>query len=140
MIRFAVLVLALLAASAVAAPMTAAGQRTELAHSQAVWAAQHVASYTFRLRVFCFCPDRGRPATITVRHGWPRGGRGFQTRLDTIPKLFAEIHRALATGSAGPTTVRYDGRRGFPRTASIDPIKNAIDDEFGWIVDRFRPL
>jgi hypothetical protein len=37
-------------------------------------------------------------------------------------------------------SVRFDARRGFPRSASIDSIKNAVDDEIGWTVDRFRVL
>jgi hypothetical protein len=37
-------------------------------------------------------------------------------------------------------TARYDRRRGFPRVASIDQIKLAVDDELGFTVDRFRVL
>jgi hypothetical protein len=53
---------------------------------------------------------------------------------------FAQIREALDDPKAGKVAVRYDAHRGFPRRASIDRIKNAIDDEIAWTVDRFRPL
>ena len=92
--------------------------------------------YRFRLRVYCF----GRAVTITVRNGRPHGATGFQKQFDTVPELFGQIRRALDDPKAGHVDVRYDARRGFPRHASIDRIKNAIDDEISWTVDRFRVL
>jgi hypothetical protein len=77
---------------------------------------------------------------VIVRDGRPLGATDFQRRLDTVPEMFAEIRRALNDPKAGDVTVRYDARRGFPRTASIDRIRSAIDDEIEWTVDRFKPL
>jgi len=34
----------------------------------------------------------------------------------------------------------YDTRRGYPTVVSIDRIKNAIDDELSWTLDRFCVL
>jgi hypothetical protein len=78
--------------------------------------------------------------TVTVRKGRPHGATGFQKQLDTVPKMFGHIERALGDPKAGDVSIRYDARRGFPRSASIDAIKNAVDDEIGWTVDRFRVL
>jgi hypothetical protein len=63
-----------------------------------------------------------------------------EVQFDTVPEMFAAIKRALDDPKAGAVKVRYDSRRGFPDTASIDQIKNAIDDEIGWTADRFRRL
>jgi hypothetical protein len=115
-------------------------QRRELRRNRSLWASQHLRDYRFRLRVRCFCPSRGHAVIVTVRNGRAHGASGFQKQLDTVPEMFAMIRTALDDPRAGEVTVRYDRRRGFPRTASIDRIKNAIDDEVGWTADRFRAL
>ena len=117
-----------------------ASQTAELDAARARWAAQHIRDYRFRLRVDCFCPYSSRPYTITVRRGHPHGSVGFLKLFDTVPEMFKEIRDALNDPNAGDVVVRYDGRRGFPRSAHIDPIKTAIDDEHGWTADRFRVL
>jgi hypothetical protein len=104
------------------------------------WGRQHLRDYRFRMRVRCFCPSAGHAVLVTVRDGRPHGVTGFPKRLDTIPEMFRAIRGALDDSRADDVTVRYDVRRGFPRSASIDRIKNAIDDEVGWTADRFRPL
>jgi hypothetical protein len=134
------LVVAALAVPTIAADAAASTPRQQLERNQARWDARHLRDYRFRLRVACSCPAGNRPVTITVRNGRPRGAPRFVRALDTIPKLFSEIRRALDDPKAGNVTARYDTRRGYPRSASIDRIKNAVDDEFGWTLDRFRVL
>lgn len=116
----------------------ASADRAALQRERALWNALNLRDYRFRLRVVCFCPDRGKAAVVTVRGGRPHGARGFQKRFDTVPELFTRIKRALDSSRSGDVVVRYDSRRGFPSSASIDSIKLAIDDETGWEVDRFR--
>jgi uncharacterized protein DUF6174 len=134
------LVAPLAVAPAVGAADDRASQRRALNKNRTLWAQQHVRDYRFRLRVRCFCPEARRAVIVTVRDGRPRGAGGFQKRLDTVPELFSAIRRALDDSRAGEVAVRYDRRRGFPRTASIDRIRNAIDDEIGWTADHFRVL
>lgn len=122
------------------APSDRASERTKLADARALWRERGVRDYRFRLTVRCFCPDAGRPTTVTVRNGRARGASGFGARVGTFQRMFARIQRALDDPAAGAVVVRYDRRRGFPRSASIDQVKLAIDDEIGWTVDRFRPL
>lgn len=136
----------LIAASvAIATPALAAGTdksaaRAALAHNRALWSSQHVRDYRFRLRVTCFCAGVGKPVTVTVRNGKPVGAKGAAAGLATVPAMFKEIASALADPKSGDVTVRYDTHRGFPRSASVDRIKRAADDEIGWTMDRFRPL
>jgi hypothetical protein len=77
---------------------------------------------------------------ITVRNGHPHGAAGALRELDTVPEMFAAIRGALHDPSAGDVTVSYDRHLGFPRSASIDRIKNAVDDEIGWTANHFRRL
>jgi hypothetical protein len=134
------LALAVCAAPAVAVSGDAAAQRRDLVHNRARWAHQNLRDYRFRLRVSCFCASSQRAAiTVTVRRGRPVGATPF-TGVRTIPEMFATIRRVLLDPHAGAVFLRYDARRGFPRTVSLDPIKNAVDDEIGWTMDRFQPL
>jgi hypothetical protein len=135
--------LAVAALAVVPAPAATGGvadQREHLRAAQTLWGQQHVRDYGFRLRVLCDCPSRGRATTVTVRAGRPTGATGFQRRLDTVPELFEAIRHALDDPAAGKVSVHYDKRCAFPRRASIDRIKLAIDDEIGWTMDHFRPL
>jgi hypothetical protein len=90
--------------------------------------------------VRCFCPSAGHAVTVTVRDGRPHGATGYAKQLDTVPEMFRAIRTALDDPHAGDVSARYDSKRGFPRRASIDRIKNAIDDEIGWTADRFHTL
>lgn len=51
-----------------------------------------------------------------------------------IDGLFELIENALANG--GEVVVDYDDERGYPRSVSIDAIPQAVDDEFGYVVER----
>lgn len=121
-------------------------QRKQLARSLALWNAQHLQSYTFRIRTGGFpVPGSDGRLTINVVKRRPSDSKSVQllrgylgTPLNTVPNLFRTIRRALEDPLAGGVDVRYDSRRGFPTSASIDPIRLAVDDEFGWTVDRFR--
>ena len=126
-------------ATALAASQDRSGQRRALAHNGALWSNLHVRDYSFRLRITCFCP-LPREAVLTVRNGHPQGATDALGQLDTIPKMFAAIRSALHNPRSGEVTVSYDRHLGFPRRASIDRIKNAVDDEIGWIADHFHRL
>jgi hypothetical protein len=118
----------------------AQSERQQLQRSLALWERQHVRNYRFRLRVSCFCLSARHAVTVTVRDARPVGTTESRRRFGTVPKLFEVIRRAIDDPAAGAVVVRYDSQRGFPRTASIDPVARAIDDEFGWTVDRFRAV
>ncbi len=145
MVRLLVIVVLVASSAAAVAPAMAAApdrdaQRSALDRNSALWGRQHLRDYRFRLVVQCFCPGARRAETVTVRNGRPSGSSPIQKRLDTFGEQFAAIGRVLGDPGAGDVSVVYDRRRGFPRRASLDPIKAAIDDEQSWTVDRFTPL
>jgi hypothetical protein len=111
-----------------------------LAAARAKWRKHGLRSYRFRLRVVCFCPGRGEAHTIRVRNGRPEGAAGAEKLVDTVPEMFHQIARALGDPKAGDVTARYDPVLGYPREASIDSIKNAVDDEISWSANRLKPL
>lgn len=106
-------------------------ERAQLVRARTVWSAQHVADYRFRLRIDCDCAARGR-VTITVRGGRPHGSRAFAGQLQTFPEMFRLIGQVVNDPAAEGVKVRYDPRRGFPRTARLDALS--------WTVDHFQPL
>jgi hypothetical protein len=140
LLLIAMIAAAVVASSAEAVAPDRGSQLRILDRNQALWNSQRLRAYRFRLRLTCECPSVGHPVTVTVRNGRARGATGLERRFDTVPELFGELRRALRTSRGGPLVVRYSVRRGYPRTASIDPLANAIDDEISWTVDRFRSL
>lgn len=140
-------------AAALAAPAAASGgdpaqeptdhaeAQADLRAAQKHWNAQHLRNYQFRLAVSCFCPDAGKKVTITVRNGKPRGAtNSLYKAYDTIPEQFAAIRSAANDDDAGPVRVTYSSRRGYPRDASLDRLRLAIDDEVSWVVTHFKVL
>ncbi|MDQ6807621.1 MAG: DUF6174 domain-containing protein [Actinomycetota bacterium] len=142
----AITALVLMIASAAAAQSGRALQRTQLQRSVALWNAQHLRNYTFRIQFTAFpVPGGNLPVTITVRNGRPSDSKSVQLQhayggfpLDTVPNLFKEIRHVLSDPNAGKVVVHYDRRHGFPVSASIDPTKAIVDDEFSWTIDQFR--
>ena len=83
----------------------------------------------------CFCPDRGFVG-IRVRDGRPRGTPRALRDLDTVEELLARIREELDRG--GDPDARYTRRRGVPRRFDVDPLPQAIDDEYAVTVRRIR--
>lgn len=124
---------------ALAAPAAAQDERAQLERAQARWARQrqHVRDYNYRLEIGCFCPEEVRgPHMLRVRRARPVRPRRETARYDTVPELFEVVDDAL-DGRAARLDVRYDRRRGFPRSISVDRRRDTADDEITISVDRF---
>jgi hypothetical protein len=102
------------------------------------------AHYRFDYRPGCFCPNL--PTRIEVRDGKVvkseileelRGVPGT-TNSPTIDDLLADVARAKKEAT-GEVKVDYDDN-GVPVEASIDWVKNAIDDEMTWRIENFTIL
>ena len=123
----------------------------ELRANRAKWDQSERDAYSYKVRPYCFCSiERLAPYTVTVRSGvvsaeieesWLSDYSGYQIgELDilTIEKLFelAETSRA----DADRVRVKFDDKRGFPTSISIDRNRDIIDDEYGVSVSDFRVL
>ena len=115
-------------------------QHAALNAARARWRDAGLRSYRFRLEVSCYCPDAGVERVIRVRDGRPQGGKGADRSVDTVPEMFRQIRDALDNPDAGDVEVRYDAELGYPRAASLDRIKMAIDDEISWTARGLRAL
>ena len=122
-------------------PPTTSTTTTTIAPKDA-WVAP--AHYRFDYRPGCFCPSL--PTRVEVRDGKvvkatlieEVSGVPGQTDAPTIDKLLADVKRAEKEAT-GEVKVDYD-KNGVPIEASIDWIKNAIDDEMTWRIENFKIL
>jgi Family of unknown function (DUF6174) len=123
---------------------TTAVSITTAAGAMAKWRALHARSYRFHYTMQCFCPRYAGVVTVTdgavtaweadtsvpATPGWP--GPTLD-RLPTVDSLLKEAARAEHEAT-GKVTISYDSSTGAPRAASIDWLKDAVDDETGWTV------
>jgi hypothetical protein len=99
------------------------------------------ASYSFDQQVMCFCPYGASTFRVTVTAGAITRVHDSQAAADlpanqfsrfrTVDQLFDEVRSALAK-SGVLTTVEYHPTMGFPSKVSLDPVKNAVDDEVAY--------
>lgn len=128
---------------------------TELSRNQQTWEGANISHYRFELNLSCFCAFRNQmPITVEVRDDevvsvlGPDGNPitasdpsyEYFVKYATIDRLFAELETVIANNEAGEVVVKYDATLGFPTEASIDYIKEAIDDELYIGVSGFEQL
>lgn len=115
----------------------------QLAAQQATWQSKGLDDYVITIERQCFCP--GGQFEITVVDGIVTGVTNdtLPVRPDevqglpkTVPELFAVVSGLPAEAAV---TVSYDETFGFPALIEVDPIPNAIDDEYTLVVHGFRP-
>jgi len=114
-----------------------------LDEAEALWNRTKPASgsYSYDQQVMCFCPYGASTFRVTVTAGAITRVHDPQTASDlpanqfsrfrTVDQLFGEVRSALAK-SGVLTTVEYHPTMGFPSKVSLDPVKNAVDDEVAY--------
>lgn len=109
-----------------------------------VWRSQGIRSYTFAIERQCFCPEDWRgPFDVTVVEGGAtlvrfNGGVAVQDRVADLPKTMEALFDLIVANAPSEPDVAYDDRFGFPLRISLDPIKDAIDDEVTYVISNFR--
>ncbi len=98
-------------------------------------------SYLMEQQVACFCPYGGTTFDVSVSAGVVVSARALNTNgaegpvqlssFRTVDQLFDEIRAALRK-SGTLVALAFDPALGFPITVSLDPVKNAIDDEVSY--------
>lgn len=129
-----------------------AGGQSEIEQNKEKWQDQGISNYRYQLFVGCFCAFRGdMPLIIEVQNGktvsmeYQSGNeidptnREIFKKYETIDLIFAELEAGL-NGAADEVTVKYDPTYGFPAEASIDAVKEAVDDELYLTVSNFEVL
>jgi hypothetical protein len=109
----------------------------QLDNARRSWRASGPRSYRFELRQRCFCPPQ-TSVLVVVRDGHPTKYPARLKSLATVPRLFTLIQGAIDHRFAS-IDVSY-GRRGVPRSISLNRFANAVDDELAYTIKRFTPL
>ena len=115
------------------------------AEQRSFWRSQGIASYTFGVTRTCFCPPEwSGPFEVTVVDGATtvvmyQGAPAPGANVEHIPKTIEAVFDLLIANAATTVDVTYDPVFGFPASYSLDPIVNAIDDEFGITITSFDP-
>ena len=115
-----------------------ASKQRRLDKARKAWKSAHVRSYSYVVRLSCFCPERPN-VKMVVRSGHPAAGTPKQMRdVATVPRLFLKIQRSIDARVAA-IDVTY-GRRGVPSSIAIDVDKRAADEESTYTIRRFTLL
>jgi len=128
------------------------GDQPQIQQNREKWQDQGISHYRYHLFVGCFCAfGEDMPLVIEVQDGkavsmeYQSGNqvdadnREFFKKYETIDLIFGELEAAL-NGAADEVTITYDPTYGFPSEASLDVIKEAVDDELSLSISSFEVL
>ena len=114
----------------------------QLAANQALWAQKAPKSYAITVERQCFCPTAQYDIVVTdgivtqVTHdGAPVQPAEVQGLPKTVPELFAVVAGLPPEASV---EVTFSPDLGFPSFIKVDPIPNAVDDEYTIVVHKFQ--
>jgi hypothetical protein len=107
------------------------------------WQASGISQYELRMRRSCgeCLPAAALAVVVSVSAGektvsLAENGEPVETLQHLYPDvdgLFDLIEEMVLAGAE--IEVEYDGQRGFPRSISVDPVPDAVDDEFGYVIE-----
>lgn len=133
-------------------PATRAAVGT-LEEARTAWAASGASTGEYRLRLIrsCFCQpvmvetsvQAGKVVESTASSPAELGGNGAVVPDDQVagmPRTVAELHDLIEKETPGAHVLRvaYDSQ-GVPLSIWVDPIENAVDDEYGYDVSFASP-
>jgi hypothetical protein len=113
-----------------------ASSADQLEDAREKWSRERIASYSFTVRVGCFCPgDTRGPFRVTVSNGAvtsitdpatgaPRAASRFVPL--TVEALFARVQQAIDDG-VEELDVRYHAELGYPVTIEINLSQQPVD-------------
>lgn len=114
----------------------------ELERAEARWRRAGIEDYAYTFRWVCFCPHE--QVRITIRGGIlesvetvPPGRSPIDpSRYGPIEDLFAFLRDAIDR-RAFAIVAQYDPETGVPTMSSVDYLRDAIDDEAGFVLEDF---
>ena len=126
-------------------------EEARLTAAQRRWEATRPASnsYTMQQRVVCFCITGATTFQVTVTTGAITRAVNLTTGepmsvtlltiFRTVDQLFTQAREGL-TREGVVTSMAFDATLGYPTTLSLDPIRNAIDDEVTYVTSNVSPI
>jgi hypothetical protein len=108
-----------------------------------LWQESGIRSYSFDLRVICFCPFR-EPFSIVVRDGVTESISGNDPEsYDYIPSTIDQLYLTLQDYLAqDPVTFRakYHPTYHYPEDVYVDVSEQIADEEMGYMISNFKVL
>ena len=111
--------------------------------SRAKWVANGPSEYELAMRRSCgeCLPDGALAVVVSVSSGGTtvslaQNGERIEDEAGLYPDvdgLFELIETHILAGAE--IDAEYDGELGYPRSVSFDPVPDAVDDEFAYVVD-----
>jgi hypothetical protein len=122
----------------------------DLRAARRLWERQGIASYRYTFYRSCgeCLPEAAAPARVEVRDGRTvsvvaAGGRPIRPEffdgVDTVEEIFAGLEEVIARGPYR-FSARYDERRGYAVSHSVDLDRKYVDDEGGFTVADFEVI
>ena len=116
-----------------------------LAEARALWEANKPADYQYVIQISCFCPEEyTQPVNVQVQNGYYFSAEGelsvsetYIAQYGSVEAIFDVIDKAYQDG-ADEVNVEYDPNFGVPLRFSIDPMKDALDDQMSAEITDFR--
>ena len=139
-----------LLAVAIACSISGPGEERDplvrLAEARQAWEASGITDYEFLMRRNCgeCLPSSALAVVVSVSPGRKTVSRADNgTVVEASPGLYPDVEGLFElieemVLAGAKVDVDYDRERGFPRSVSIDPVPDAIDDEFGYVVEDLR--
>lgn len=103
----------------------------DLAEAEQRWSDAGIEDYTYTLTWQCFCPEGGVPSVVDVQGGEVVGSTPELPEATTIAGLFDIVRDAIASDPEA-LDVTYDATLGYPTRLDVDPMANAMDEEYGF--------
>ena len=104
---------------------------TDLEDAEQRWSDAGITDYSYTLTWQCFCPDGGVPSTVEVQGGEVVGSTPESSEATTVEGLFDTVRGAIAS-DPDAFDVSYDATLGYPTMLNVDPMLNAMDEEYGF--------
>lgn len=113
-------------------------ERRELEQAEARWAARPFESYSYEIRLGCFCPPTvtewarvevvgGTVSRVVLVESGAEVNSGDRAWFKTMEQLFTDIRQASRDEVYDDIVVRFDGDLGFPTSIQYIPKPGVLD-------------
>jgi hypothetical protein len=114
-----------------------------LAEARQAWEASGVGEYELAMRRTCgeCLPASALAVIVSVSNAGKTVSLAENgERVEALPHLYPDVDGLFdliedMVLAGADVEVDYDDDRGFPRSVSVDPVPDAVDDEFGYVID-----
>jgi hypothetical protein len=118
--------------------ITNGSKQARLDSARKTWNAAHVDSYSYVVKLSCYCGEQPDVKVVVRRGRLAAGTPKDMLDVATVPRLFRTIQRSIDRKVAA-IRMTY-GKRGVPSAISIDVDARIADEESYYTIKRFTRL